>query len=162
MTTQIKKDDILKLRELTGAGIMECKQVLAEVRGNFQKAEEILRQKGHDRAKKKAGRETREGQILSYIHMGGKIGVLLEVNCETDFVARNEVFQRFARDVAMQIAAQSEETPLLEQKFIKDPSKTIKDYLTETIARLGENITIHRFTRFEIGEDSKIENLIGG
>ena len=159
MAPSIGKDDILKLRERTGAGIMECKQVLAEVGGNFEKAEAILRQKGHARAQKKSGRETKEGQIISYIHAGGKIGVLLEINCETDFAARNEVFQRFARDAAMQVAAQTEGLPLLDQKFIKDPTKTLRDYLTETIARLGENIVIRRFVRFEIGEAPRSENL---
>lgn len=153
------KDDLLKLRELTGAGIMACKQALAEARGNFEKAGEILRQKGLDLAKKKGGRETREGQIVSYVHAGGKIGVLVEILCETDFVARNEVFQRFARDLAMQVAAQPEEAPLLDQKFIKDPAKTLRDYLTETIARLGENVVVRRFVRFEVGEVPAGENL---
>lgn len=153
------KSDVLKLRELTGAGIMDCKRALADARGNFEKAGAILRQKGLDIAKKKGGRETGEGQIVSYVHAGGKIGVLVEILCETDFVARNEVFQRFARDVAMQVAAQPEEAPLLGQKFIKDPAKTIRDYLTETIARLGENVVIHRFVRFEVGEVPAGENL---
>lgn len=146
-----KRDEILKLRESTGAGIMECKRALAEAKGNFNQAQEILKQRGLDAAAKKAGREAREGQVISYVHAGGKIGVLVEVHCETDFVARNEVFQRFAKDLAMQVAAQSEEAPLLDQKFIKDPTKTIRDYLTETIARLGENIQIRRFVRFEVG-----------
>ncbi len=153
------KDDIMKLRELTGAGIMECKRALADAKGNFEKAQGILREQGLATAKKKADRETKEGQIVSYIHSGGKIGVLVEVSCETDFVARNEIFQRFARDLAMQVAAQSEEAPLLNQKFIKDPAKTIKDYLTETIARLGENILIRRAVRFEVGEEPQLSNV---
>ena len=153
------KDDILKLRESTGAGIMDCKRALSEAKGNFDKAQAILKQKGLDSALKKSTREVREGQVVSYIHSGGKIGALVEINCETDFVARNEIFQRFARDLAMQVAAQSEEAPLLEQKFIKDPSKSIKDYLTETIARLGENIRIKRFVRFQLGEQALIEDL---
>ena len=153
------KDDILKLRESTGAGIMDCKRALSEAKGNFDKAQAILKQKGLDTALKKSTREVREGQVVSYIHSGGKIGALVEINCETDFVARNEIFQRFARDLAMQVAAQSEEAPLLEQKFIKDPSKSIKDYLTETIARLGENIRIKRFVRFQLGEQALIEDL---
>lgn len=130
---------------------MECKRALAEAKGNFNQAQEILKKRGLDHAAKKAGRETREGQVISYVHAGGKIGVLVEINCETDFVARNEVFQRFAKDLAMQVAAQPEEAPLLDQKFIKDPAKTIRDYLTETVARLGENIQIRRFVRFEVG-----------
>ena len=158
----MSKDDILRLRESTGAGIMECKRALAEAKGNFDKAQEILKQRGLDVAMKKATREVREGLVISYVHAGGKIGALVEVNCETDFVARNEVFQRFAKDLAMQVAAQPEEVPLLDQKFIKDPSKTIRDYLTEAIARLGENIQIRRFVRFEIGAQSRTEELARG
>ena len=158
----MSKDHILKLRESTGAGIMECKKALLDAKGDFGKAQEILRQKGIDVAAKKAGREAREGQVLSYVHSGGKIGVLIEINCETDFVARNEIFQRFGRDLAMQVAAQPEEGPLLDQPFIKDPSKTIRDYLTETIARLGENIQIRRSIRFEIGAEPKIEDFLRG
>lgn len=155
------KDNILKLREITGAGIMDCKRALADANGNFEKAREVLKERGLETAKKKANREVKEGQIVSYIHAGGKIGVLVEVSCETDFVARNEVFQKFSRDVAMQVAAQAEEAPLLKQKFIKDPAKTIQDYLTETIARLGENILIRRFVRFEVGGEPQIEVVAG-
>ena len=156
------KDDILKLRESTGAGIMECKRALTDAHGNFEKAQEILKQKGLDLAQKKSGREAREGQVVSYVHAGGKIGVLVEVNCETDFVARNEIFQRFARDLAMQVAAEPEEAPLLDQKFIKDPAKTIRDYLTETIARLGENIRIRRFIRFQLGDEPILQDFTAG
>lgn len=158
----MSKDDILKLRESTGAGIMECKRALAEAKGSFDKAQDILKQRGLDIAKKKGDREVREGQVISYVHAGGKIGVLVEVNCETDFVARNDVFQRFVRDLAMQVAAQPEEAPLLDQKFIKDPSKSVRDYLTETIARLGENIRIQRFVRFEVGGEPRTEELARG
>ena len=118
----MSKDSILKLRESTGAGIMDCKRALADAQGDYKKAQEILKQQGLNTAKKKAGRQTREGQVVSYVHAGGRIAALVEVNCETDFVARNEIFQRFAKDLAMQIAAQSEEAPLLDQKFIKDPA----------------------------------------
>lgn len=149
----MSKEIILKLRETTGAGIMDCKKAYAEARGDFEKAKEVLRKKGIELAKKKEGRATREGQVVSYVHAGGRIGALVEVNCETDFVARNEVFQRFARDLAMQVAARTEEAPLLEQKFIKDPTKTIQDYVTETVARLGENIGIRHYARFEVGEE---------
>ena len=162
MNIEVKKDHILKLRELTGAGIMECKQALRDAKGDFDQAQTILRERGLAVAKKKSAREAREGQVISYIHAGGKIGVLVEVGCETDFVARNEVFQRFARDLAMQVAAQSEEAPLLDQKFIKDPAKTIRDYLTETVARLGENILIRRFVRFEVGGEPASENVTAG
>jgi elongation factor Ts len=158
----VSASDIAKLRELTGAGIMDCKRALAEAKGNFDKAQGILREKGLNTAKRKADRATREGQIVSYVHAGGKIGALVEVSCETDFVARNEIFQRFARDLAMQVAAQPEEAPLLEQKFIKDPAKTIRDYLTETIARLGENVLIRRCIRFEVGAEPHTENVIAG
>ena len=155
----MSKDAIVKLRESTGAGMMDCKQALADAKGDVEKAREILKKKGLDIARKKSGRQAREGQIASYVHAGGKIGVLVEVNCETDFVARNEFFQRFARDVAMQVAALPEDVPLLEQKFIKDPTKTIGDYLTETIARIGENIVVRRYTRFAVGEEPHTEEL---
>ena len=155
----MSKDAIVKLRESTGAGMMDCKQALAEAKGDVEKARGILKKKGLDIARKKSGRQAREGQIASYVHAGGKIGVLVEVNCETDFVARNEFFQRFARDVAMQVAALPEDVPLLEQKFIKDPTKTIGDYLTETIARIGENIVVRRYTRFAVGEEPHTEEL---
>jgi elongation factor Ts len=156
----VNKEEIQRLREITGAGIMECKMALSEAKGDFQKAQAILRERGLHIAKKKAGREAREGQVISYVHAGGKIAALIEINCETDFVSRNESFQRFGRDLAMQVAARPEEAPLLEQKFIKDPTKTIRDYLTETIARLGENILIRRFVRFEVGAQPLIENVI--
>ena len=138
---------------------MDCKRALADANGNFAKAQEILKQKGLDLAKKKSAREAREGQIVSYVHAGGKIGALVEVNCETDFVARNEIFQRFARDLAMQVAAQAEEAPFMDQKFIKDPTKTIRDYLTETVARLGENIRVRRSVRFQLGAAPQLEDL---
>lgn len=158
----MSKDDILRLREATGAGIMDCKRALSEAKGSYDRAREILKQKGLDAARKKAGREVREGQVVSYVHAGGKIAALVEVNCETDFVARNEIFQRFALDLAMQVAARPEEAPLLEQKFIKDNARTVRDYLTETVARLGENIRIRRFVRFQLGEDPQLEELAAG
>lgn len=181
---------------MTGAGISDCSQALKESGNNLQEAQNILRRKGLDIAKKKSSREAKEGQIFSYIHAGGKLGVLVEINCESDFVARNECFQTFARDIAMQIAASHplyvsredipaadlekekgsfllevkdkpaavqekiiqgkltkrlEDICLLHQKFIKDDSRTVQDYLSETIAKLGENIVIRRFVRFEIG-----------
>ena len=188
--------DLTKLRELTGAGMMDCKNALVEAKGDLKGAQDVIRKKGLDIAKKKSTREAREGQIVSYIHAGGKLGVLLEINCETDFVAKNETFQSFTRDIAMQIAAahplyvnpenipaedlekekaifleqvkdkpeqvrnkiiegklakRYEDICLLSQKFIKDDSRTVQEIVTEFIAKIGENIIIRRFVRFEVG-----------
>ena len=195
----VSASDVKALREATGAGMMDCKKALTEADGNMEKATEILREKGLAAAAKKSGRIAAEGVVASYIHMGGRIGVLVEVNCETDFVAKTDQFQSFVRDIAMQIAASnplylsSEEVPqdtidkekeilriqainegkpekivnnmvegrikkyfkevcLLDQPFVKDPDKSIADYVKEQIAALGENITIRRFTRCEMGE----------
>ncbi|MFY9270977.1 MAG: translation elongation factor Ts [Candidatus Manganitrophaceae bacterium] len=194
-------DTIKELREKTGAGIMDCKTALAQSQGDLGKAIDFLRKKGLATAANKAGRETHEGIVGSYIHFGGKIGVLIEVNCETDFVARNPEFQDFVRDLAMQIAgtipppryvrredvpadviekersiyaAQARETKkpegviakiaegklekffeeacLLEQPFIKDPQLKIKDLVAQKIAKIRENITVRRFTRYQLGE----------
>lgn len=190
--------DVGLLREKTGAGLMDCKKALQETNGDLDKAIEVLRKKGIAAAEKKVGRETKQGGIGSYIHAGGKIGVLVEINCETDFVARNENFQNFSRDIAMHVAASSpryvrrEEVPvdvvekekeiyreqakqsgkpeaviekmlvgkvdkfysevcLLEQPFVKNPDLTVEGYLKETVSKLGENIQIQRFVRFELG-----------
>lgn len=188
---------ITKLRESTGAGILECKSALEEVKGDYEKALEIIRKKGIVKAAKKEQRTTAEGRIGTYIHTNGKLGVMVELNCETDFVARNEVFQQFLKDICMQVAATNpvairredipgqiieeqkkismEETKgkpanitekivagkmenffkekcLLEQQFIKDNTKTIQDLLIANIAKIGENIKINRFVRFEVGE----------
>ena len=194
---------IKDLRERTGAGMADCKKALTEVAGDVDKAIDWLRAKGLSKAAKKAGREATEGAVVSYIHANGRIGVLLEVNCETDFVARNEDFVAFTKDVAMQIAAMGpqyvrrEEVPadaveaekavliakakedpkmagkpdamlakitegqvtkwmkeicLLDQPFVKDDSKTIDQLLQALIAKIGENIKIRRFVRFELGE----------
>ncbi len=194
---------VKKLREETGAGMMDCKKALVEADGDIEKAKEILRKKGIDAASKKAGRATGNGRIESYIHMEGKIGVLIEVGCETDFVARTDDFKQLARNLAMQIAAMKpiyisresvpeeviekekeiykaqippgkpehvienilkgklekffEENCLLEQVYIKDEEgkAKVKDYIAETIAKLGENIVVKRFTRYELGEESE-------
>ena len=190
---------IKELRERTSAGIADCKKALTETNGDMEKAAEYLREKGLAAAVKKSGRIASEGVVASYIHMGGKIGVLLEVNCETDFVAKNEVFTSFVKDIAMHIAASNplyvkkEDVPaedlekeaavlraqalnegkpekivekivagrmekyyddycLMEQSFVKNPDQTIGDYVKEKIATLGENITIRRFVRYEMGE----------
>ncbi len=160
---------IKELRERTGAGIMDCKRALEETSGDLTKAEELLSQQGIASAVKKASRSTEEGIVESYIHSGGRIGVLLEVNCETDFVARTDDFKELAHDIAMQVAAmspsyvngdevpdgedaESAETVLMHQPFIKDPSKSVQDLVNEGIGKLGENIRVRRFTRFSLGE----------
>ena len=190
---------IKDLRERTGAGMADCKKALTEVGGDMDKAIDYLRTKGLAKAAKKAGREATEGAVVSYIHGGGRIGVLVEVNCETDFVARNEDFQAFTREVALQIAAMNpqfvrreevsqdvinrerevlvakaketgkpepvvqkmvdgqiskwlKEICLLDQAWVKDPEKTIDQVQQELIAKIGENIKVRRFVRFELGE----------
>jgi elongation factor Ts len=188
-----------ELRKVTGAGLMDCKKALTETGGDHEKAIDYLRTKGLAAASKKAGRIATEGMVGSYIHAGGKIGVLVEVNCETDFVAKTENFQAFVKDIAMHIAAASPqfvrreevsaelverekeiyrvkaketgkpdniiekivdgqvnkfyaEVCLLEQPYVKDSDKTVQTYLNETIATIGENMSIRRFTRFALGE----------
>lgn len=199
---------VKELRERTGAGMMDCKKALTETNGDMEKAIEVLREKGLAAAAKKAGRIASEGLVDSYIHGGGRIGVLIEVNSETDFVAKNEEFKQFVRDMAMQVAASNplyvkreevdpkliekereiyraqainegkpekiidkmvdgriekyyKEICLLEQPFIKDTDRTVNDVLTEMIAKIGENISIRRFVRFERGEglEKKSDNF---
>lgn len=199
---EISASLVKELREKTGAGMMDCKKALAESSGDFEKAIECLRKKGIASAAKKAGRVTKEGAVTSYIHGEGKVGVLLEVNCETDFVARTEQFKQFVKDIAMHIAAANpswvrpedvpaevigkekeiavaqmqssgkpaavlekiaegkikkfyEDNCLLQQPFVKDPNKSIEQLVKETIATLGENIAIRRFTRYGLGEGLK-------
>lgn len=195
----VTAEKVKQLREKTGVGIMECKSALLETDGDIEKAIELLRKKGVATAEKRAGRETNEGMVDAYIHPGSRLGVLVEVNCETDFVAKTDDFKLFVRDIAMQVAAASarvvsredypkeeiekeleiyktqaqnegkpdniieryiqgklekffQETVLLEQSFIKDPNKNVKELLTEVIAKTGENIQIRRFVRFQLGE----------
>ena len=190
---------VKELRERTGAGMMDCKKALAATEGDMDKAIDFLREKGLAAAAKKAGRIAAEGLVESYIHGGGRIGVMVEVNCETDFVAKTDAFKSLVKDIAMHIAAANpsylrrEEVPaaelehekmvlseqarnegkpekiiekmvagriekyykevcLLEQPFVKDPDKTISDLITESIAKIGENIAIRRFTRYQLGE----------
>lgn len=192
-------NDIKELRAATGAGMVDCQKALKESNGNMDKAIAYLREKGIAAAAKKSSRIAAEGVVGSYIHMGGKIGVLVEVNCETDFVAKSEQFQNLVKDIAMQIAAAKpefvriEEVPaenvekekeiltaqslnegkpaavvekmvqgrikkfyqeicLMEQPFVKDPSKTITDVMNEAILKIGEKLTIRRFVRYEMGE----------
>lgn len=193
--------DVMKLREQTGVGMMDCKKALVAVDGNMEEAVKYLREKGMASAAKKADRIAAEGIVDSYIHMGGKIGVLIEVNCETDFVARSDQFLQLVHDLTMQIAAAKpevvsiedvdpakiaaereillaqakneggnkpqaviermvegrinkyyKEVCLLEQEFVKDPSITVKQLITQTVAAIGEKITVRRFVRYEMGE----------
>jgi len=197
--TAISAPMVKELRDKTGAGIMDCKAALTESDGNIEAAIDFLRKKGIATAKKRAGRAASEGTIQSYIHMGGKIGVMVEVNCETDFVAKNDDFRDFAKNIAMHIAATNpvgitpEDVPediierekgiyraqaletgkpenildkiaegkllkyfkencLLQQPYVRDPDMTVEDLLNENIGKIGENITIRRFCRFQIGE----------
>ena len=160
---------VKELRDQSGAGIMECKKALLQTRGDMNKALQILKEEGLLKAKKKAGRATTQGLIEAYVHTGGRIGAMVEVNCETDFVARTDEFKKLAHHLAMQVAAMppqfvsKEEAPeevdiepeaacLLLQPYIKDPNKTIQDIITETIAKVGENIKVKRFARFELGD----------
>src|SRR5229473_1856761 len=161
---QIPAQLVKELRERTGAGFNDCRNALIEANGVIEKAIEILRKKGQAAAAKKAQREASEGLVGSYIHAGGKIGVLVELNCESDFVARTEAFQQLSHDIAMHIAAVVEkivngkmekfyeENCLYEQHYIKDESVTIGEMITQAIAKLGENISIRRFVRFKVGE----------
>lgn len=205
----ISANQVKELREKTGAGMLDCKKALAETSGDFEKAVEYLRKKGIASAAKKVGRATKEGAVQSYIHGEGRVGVLVEINCETDFVARTEQFKSFVRDIAMHIAAANpmyvksddvpaevlskekeiavaqmansgkpaavleqiaqgkvkkyfEEACLMNQPYVKDPNKTVEGYLRETVANLGENITIKRFARFVLGEGSANESTENG
>ena len=199
----ISAKSVKELRDATGAGMMDCKKALSETNGDVNKALEHLRKAGIAKAEKKSGRSTKEGLIDFYIHQGGKLGVLVEINCETDFVARTEQFQNFTKDIAMHIAASNplsvkredipgdiiekekeifaeltrkegkpeniidkivqgrldkffSENSLLEQTYVKDPDKTVQDILTDIIAKLGENISIQRFKRFQLGETIQV------
>ncbi len=163
-------EDVKRLRELTGAGVMDCKKALDATDGHVEKAVAWLREKGIASADKKSGRETGQGLVESYIHAGGRIGVLVEVNCETDFVARTDTFKALVHDIAMQVAGipttlaiteddlpkdaegSPEETVLMKQSFIKDSKRTIEELVKEAISQTGENIRIKRFTRYELGQ----------
>ena len=170
-------DAIKELRELTSCGVIECKKALEEAQGDMEKAKQILQKRGLEIAAKKGSRLTKEGRVETYVHLGNKIGVIVEVNCETDFVAKNEDFCAFTKDIAMHIAAMApkyitqedipadvliqqkdqgafiKENCLLNQLFVKDPKITIQDYLNSLIAKIGENILISRFIRYKIGEE---------
>ena len=147
-------DDIKQLREQTSCGVIDCKKALEEAKGDFQKAKELLRKRGLELAAKKADRVAKEGRVEVYIHPGNKLGVMIEVNCETDFVARSEDFCNFTKNLAMHLAWTNSENvqTLLTQPFVKEPSKTIQDLLNELVSKIGENTQINRFSRFKIGE----------
>jgi len=164
----ISTEMVKELRDKSGAGIMECRNILVQCEGDIDQALEVLRKKGLIKAQKKAERETGQGLIDAYIHHSGRVGAMIELNCETDFVARTEEFRELVHCLAMQVAAlnpryiSEEDVPedddvdpqtdcLLLQPYIKDPTKTVKDLVVETIAKVGENIKIGRFTRFELG-----------
>jgi len=164
----VPAETVKKLRDLTGAGMLDCKKALEETGGELDKAKEILRQRGIAVAEKKATQETRQGLVEAYVHPDGRLGALVELNCQTDFVARTDDFRALAHDLAMQVAATDpqhiapEELPassdgdpqelcLLAQPFIRDPSRTIQDLINDTIARTGENIRVRRFARFHLG-----------
>lgn len=146
-------NQIKKLRELTGAAILDCRQVLEETGGDTEAAMECLRKRGMVRAEKKEGRETKAGLISVYQHTTGKVGVLIEVACETDFVARTDDFQNFTHEICLQVASMNPKgvEELLAQEYIREPKKKISDVLTELIAKTGENIVIKRFCRLELG-----------
>ena len=146
-------NDIKRLREETSCGVIDCKKALEQAKGDFTKAKDLLRQRGLEMAAKKSDRVAKEGRVEGYIHNGNKIGVVVEVNCETDFVARSEDFIKFTKDVAMHIAAMDPENveALLQQPFVKEPGKSIKDLLNELIAKIGENTIISRFARYKVG-----------
>ena len=141
---------IKKLRRETGVSISECKKALETAEGNIVMAKEILKKWGSQFAEKSKKRETKEGLIAGYIHPNRKVGALLELNCETDFVAKSPDFQTLAHELCLQIAAMEEDIPLLSQPWIRDETKKIRDLLNEYIAKLGENITIKKFTRYEL------------
>jgi len=158
----ISASAVKELRDKTGAGIMDCKRALEEAKGDQKKAEELLHQKGLMKHAKVAGREVKQGVVESYIHTGGRIGALVEVNCETDFVARTDEFRTLAREIAMQVASMNPKTvgtldgdegeeALLSKEYIRDSRKSIRDLIKETIGKVGENIQVSRFMRFEVG-----------
>ncbi|MGD9129026.1 MAG: translation elongation factor Ts [Candidatus Woesebacteria bacterium] len=146
--------DVKKLREETGARIMDCKKALEESKGDFKKAIKIVEEKGLARAEKKSDRETKSGYIASYVHNNGLVAALVEIQCETDFVAQNEEFRAMAKDIAMQVVAMNPENvkDLLAQEFIKEPAKKIETILKSVSGKIGEKMVISRFVRYEVGK----------
>lgn len=149
----VKVEDIKKLREKTGAGIADSRRALEEAKGDMKKAEDLVKSWGIEKAAEKSDREVKAGLVDTYIHGGGKIGAMVEVNCETDFVAKTDEFKNLAREVAMQVSAMNPKDvdELLKQDYIRDSGKTIEQLVKETIAKVGENIQVKRFVRFELG-----------
>ena len=150
---KISIEDIKKLREKTGAGVMDAKKALEESGGDAKKAEALIKKRGLAKAKKRAGREALQGVIASYVHHGGKIAVLVEVACETDFVARTDEFVNLAEELAMQVASMKPKnvSELLKQDYIRDPKKKISDLISETVGKTGEKIEVKRLVRMELG-----------
>lgn len=153
---EISVETIKQLRDETGSPVMEIRKALSQSHGDEGKAREILKEQGALKAEKKADRVTAQGLVETYVHGGGKVGVIVEIGCETDFVARTEEFKKLAHEVAMQIAAMNPTSleELQEQEYIRDPRLKIKDLVHEIISKTGENIKIKRFTRFALGEDA--------
>jgi elongation factor Ts len=150
------RDDVKRLREETGAGVMDCKRALDEAKGNFEKAKGLIKERGLAKAKEKADREAKEGIVEAYVHAGGRIGAMVELSSETDFVARNPDFRGLAKEIAMQVAAMDPTNvdQLLEQPYIRDSSKTIGELVTGIAATTGENVRVKRFKRFELGQSN--------
>ena len=150
------KDDVKRLREETGAGVMDCKRALDEAKGDFEKAKTLIKERGLAKAKEKADRDAREGVVEAYVHAGGRIGAMVELSSETDFVARNPDFKELAREIAMQVAAMdpTDVDQLLGQPYIRDASKTIGELVTTIAASTGENVRVKRFKRFELGQSN--------
>src|SRR3989441_8249967 len=148
------KDEVKRLREETGAGVMDCKRALEESKGDFENAKALIKQRGLAKAQTKSDREAKEGIVEAYVHAGGRIGAMVELSSETDFVARNPEFRELAREIAMQVAAMDPKDvdELLEQAYIRDASKTVGELVTGLAASTGENVRIRRFTRFQLGE----------
>jgi elongation factor Ts len=150
------KDIVKRLREETGAGVMDCKRAVDEAKGDFEKAKGLIKERGLAKAKEKADRDAREGVVEAYVHAGGRIGALVELSSETDFVARNPDFKELAREIAMQVAAMdpADVDQLLGQVYIRDASKTIGELVTGIAATTGENVRVKRFKRFELGQSN--------
>lgn len=148
----VKVEDIKKLREKTGAGIADSRRALEEAKGDFKKAEELVKSWGIEKASEKSDRVASAGSIDTYVHGGGRVGVIVEINCETDFVAKTDEFKNLSHEVAMQISAMNPKDvdELLKQPYIRDSGKNVEQLVKETIAKVGENIVIKRFTRFEL------------
>jgi elongation factor Ts len=149
----ISLDQLKKLREDTSAGVSDCRQALEDAQGDYEKAKKILLERGIEKAAKKEGKETKEGVIESYVHANGKVGVLVELTCETDFVAKNDEFKKLGHEIALQIAAMDPKdvSELLALAYIRDTKLTIEKLIKLTIAKVGENITVARFSRLSLG-----------